>query len=217
MRATIIGLAGALIAIVIGIALMPEVFNQIDTLNNVVGDGGQCEVVTNRYKYDVEGTAGDYESAFFTIQPYGTPYATTDAPVGLAWALNETVDSRYTGLPTDTTCTSGKSTLATPITQESISGSATTLMLDVLATYSPDNQSREIAIENTKNTSYPTDFVGVAYKTSEERRYSGVMLAFVGLMPLLIIVGIVGFIVFRFGMGSLDGVKFGRRRRRRGF
>ena len=244
MRATVIGLAGALIAIVIGVALMPEVVREIDTLENVIGDGGNCVVVSNRYEAEIVIGAAMDDAARFGVIPNTVRARPGDPRIGSSYGLGDLFTSA--GLPPGSSCEGDTDTVLDPIqaadsvwydnttadksgvncsTQTGGCGIQPTVIAYATAIASgtpgePDNlfvpaltTGFTASIDNT----YESQYVGIIYDAGEARKYSGVMLALVTLMPLLIIVGIIAFIVFKFGLGSAGGLSIGgggNRRRR---
>lgn len=225
MRATLISLVGALIAVVIGVAILPTVFSEIDTLDNIVGESGKCSVVSNRYHIDIAEAATNWN---ITLLPSDSPYMGSDAPLGYEWTINEQIaHPSYTGLPQgDIKCGrelengyiyptvfvgSQTSPTAVPIIQ--------TVIAEVSNKQNPFNPPIPPPV-GSPVTPVPATatslYVGIDFEPGSEREYGKVMGALVGLMPLLIIVGVVAFIVFVFGMGTLSRVGgFGRKGRGR--
>ncbi len=226
MRATIIGLAGGLIAIVLGVALTPEIVNEIDTLNNVIGETGNCEVKTTRYEIN----AARYNTAgIVRIYAYPSNQYPSDAKVGKHWLLDEYLaDGSAAGVPQAEKCDVTTDTLisfeqATPFTLSDTTDAVwQTAVTDVIEDVIPEDQrptgllSTAGGLEADATVSVASEYVGIEYVEGEERSYAGVMVALVALMPLLIIVGIIAFIVMKFGMGSDIGLRLpGSRKRRR--
>ncbi len=221
MTATIIGLAGALIAVVIGVAIAPAVLDEIDTLENVIGDDGFCVVVSHRYGYSI--TSASANSATFSSSVYKTALDERDAPLGERWEYGaELASSRHTGVPQNETCEPGLDTRVTQVAEATVwdgtNGNNPRTNQEparIVGTFAPQNPSSDtpLVISDSTPVSMNSNYVGIVYERGTERQYSGVMIALVTLMPLLIIVGIVVFIVFKFGLGNMGGIITGGRRR----
>ena len=189
---------------------MPTVINEIDTLENVVGAGSRCEVITNRYQITTTGTDGSSDDWSFSILPLDKAPERTDASIGEGWIEGDYVtDPNTTGLPQGEKC--GEDLAQTFISQSfgitptSNAGARGAIETVISEGHNPLTTSLPAELED--GGTYITRYVGIDFtggSDSDSRKYGGVMEALITLMPLLIIVGLVAFIVFVFGMGAFS-------------
>ena len=231
MRGTVLGLVGGLMAIVIAVAVLTDIFDQFDQLERIIGEKGSCIVVANRTAAQVEFAAeagADLQNGSFIVAPYATPFASGDAPLGTTWELGEYMASnRYTGVPQKEKCAAGVDLLIAPI---STTDTATVIVTaiasenaknyDAVANvpyFSPaiPSPSDPIVVSTVVSTINESQYVGITYEPGDERQYGGLMLTMVVLLPLLLIVSLVAFVITKMGLADFTGAVRGRRGRKR--
>lgn len=225
MGKIVVGLVGLLIAVVIAVALMPDLIDNIDVLDDTVGPDGECRVIGNRYVAVLSGSGDD---RWAQVSLAATPQV-GDARLAQKWRLGEYIaDSDYRGVPQATECSRDTNTLDIQEHSGDTSfrippGTAVEPWATVEARVSGLNYVaplgdpvffQDAPLSPTKLTRI-SDYVAIAYEEGEAREYGGVMTAIIRLLPLLLILAIFVFIIVRVGIERIPGLRrIGGRRRR---